>query len=156
MAQKKAERFWKYALTLYDQEAVREALLRLQDRDGADVPLLLWCVWCGAEAQGVSDEAMSQAVEFSAVWREQTVSPLRSLRRALKPGISGVSKELSEAARTKIATTEQAVERLQMDHLVELSENTLNVTARENIDRYARVAGLSLGASDVSILVEMR
>jgi len=80
MAQKKAERFWKYALTLYDQEAVREALLRLQDRDGADVPLLLWCVWCGAEAQGVSDEAMSQAVEFSAVWREQTVSPLRFRR----------------------------------------------------------------------------
>lgn len=150
-----AERFWVFALELYGQDAAREAFLRLQDRDGADVPMMLWCLWCGAEGQGISDEVMAEAIGFSAAWREQTVGPLRTLRRALKPGILGVQTALSEAARSKIATTEQAVERLQMDHLAGLLSGTGAGGPRENMDRYARAASLSLDADDVSVVLDL-
>jgi len=156
MTEKKAaEQFWVYALELYGQSTAREALLRLQDRDGADVPMLLWCVWHGAKEQGVSKDRMVQAVDFSKAWREETVEPLRKVRRALKSGIPGVESTLSETARSRIAETEQAVERIQMDHLAEIPLGALRGSAAENLDHYALVAGLSLDAADVSILVGM-
>lgn len=150
-----AERFWAFALELYGQDAAREAFLRLQDRDGADVPMMLWCLWRGVEGQGIPEDVMGDAVEFSAAWRERAVEPLRKLRRALKPGISGVEVTLAEAARLKVAATEQAVERLQMDHLAGLPSDSAKGSPRENMDQYARAATLSLDAGDVSTLVSL-
>jgi len=157
MAEKEAaERFWVYALELYDQSAAQDAFLRLQDRDGADVPMLLWCLWLGSEGYGVATSVMHQAVEFSKVWREQTVEPLRNLRKALKPGIAGVPVELTNAARSHVAETEQRIEHFQMNHLAGLSTNTLDGSAVENLDRYALAAGLTLDATDQSIILEAR
>lgn len=155
MTEKKAERFWEYALNLYAQDAARDALLRLQDRDEADVPLVLWCLWCGAEGRGVSVDEMRQAVDFSNIWRRKTVEPLRTLRRGLKAGISGVDPVLLKAAREKIAMTEQSVERMQMDHLATLGSGEAASSANEVIDRYALVAGLSLDRDDVAVLLDL-
>jgi len=80
---------------------------------------------------------MVQAVDFSKAWREETESTL------------------SETARSRIAEIEQAVERTQMDHLAEIPLGALRGSAAENLDHYALVAGLSLDAADVSILVGM-
>ena len=154
MAEKEAaEQFWAFSLELYGQDTAREAFLRLQDRDGADVPMMLWCLWRGVEGHGIPEDVMAEAVEFSASWRQQAVEPLRKLRKAMKPGISGVQSALSEAARSKVAKTEQAVERLQMDHLAGLPCGSVVGGQRENMDRYARAASLSLDADDVSTLI---
>ena len=149
MAQKEAaERFWDHALALYGRDAAREAFLRLQDRDGADVPMLLWCLWCASEGRGISRETMTAAVAFSSAWRAEAVAPLRTLRKALKSGIKNIDRALSEEARTRIASTEQALERLQMDHLAGLPTGTAQSNGLTLIALYADVAGLSLDAAD--------
>lgn len=156
MAEKEAaERFWTFALALYGQDAAREALLRLQDRDGADVPMMLWCVWRGVEGFSISGDVMTEAVGFSTAWREGTVAPLRKIRKALKSGISGVEVAMSEAARSRVAETEQAVERMQMDQLAGMSGDHPHGDPRQNLERYALVGGLSLNAEDVSVVMGM-
>jgi len=149
-----AERFWHFALSVYGRDDARAAFLRLQDRDGADVPMLLWCLWCAADQRGLSRQVMAEATAFSEVWRSATVTPLRTLRRGLKSGIEGVSPPLSEAGRAQIATTEQALERMQMDHLAALPTAATAQDASALIALYADCAGLSLDASDVAIVTQ--
>lgn len=158
MAGKEAgERFWAHALGVYGQEAAREAFLRLQDRDGADVPMLLWCLWCGAQGVVLPHAAMQEAVTFSCAWRGGIVDPLRSLRREMKGGVEGLPADLCETARGKVAAAEQDIERLQMLHLAELSPESGDAAPgeamRTNILLYADCAGLALSEADCSAVL---
>lgn len=141
-------------MAVYGQSAAREAFLRLQDQGGADVPMLLWCLWSGSERLGVPRAVMIDAVTFSKTWRHAIVDPLRALRRSIKPGIDGVPLTLSEIARGKVAKTEQEIERLQMDTLAFLPTATGTADGAALIALYAEVAGLSLAAADVAVVVE--
>ena len=154
MAQKEAaEQFWDFALSVYGQDAAREAFLRLQNRDGADVPMLLWCLWCAEQGRGVSRSVMAEAVRFSSVWREAVVDPLRSTRTTLKDGLQDIPAALSDDARQKIAVTEQALERVQMEYLVELPGTGVQADGSGIIALYADVAGLGLGVADVDTVL---
>jgi len=91
---------------------------------------------------------MRAAVAFSAAWRAERVEPLRALRQGWKTAPGPGSVDLSEAARQRVATAEQAVERLQMDHLTTLrrvGEGALAADAsRANLDLYRRIGGVAL------------
>ncbi len=151
MAQKEAaEAFWDFALGVYGQDAVRAAFLRLQDRDGADVPLLLWCLWLGTRGRGVSDEEMTAAVRFSLAWRDAVVAPVRAVRRGLKLGVEGVPLEEAARARARIADTEQGLERMQMDHLAQMPCSGGTDESAGLIALYAGIAGLHLDSVDVA------
>ena len=149
-----AEQFWHFALSVYGRDDARAAFLRLQDRDGADVPMLLWCLWCAAEKRGILREGMAEAVAFSSAWRSATVTPLRALRRGLKQGIEGVALPLSEAGRAQIAATEQALERMQMDHLAALPVGGAARDAKTLIALYADCAGVSFDPGDVAVVTQ--
>ncbi len=97
---------WRYAVTLYGRPGVAEACLALQDRHGADVPLLLAAIWHAERGWGTPDLARWRAI--SAAWRAAAVLPLRSLRRALKarPGW--------EPIRARVKRLELAAERAQL------------------------------------------
>ncbi len=148
-----AARFWRFALGVYLPDDARAAFLRLQDRDGADVPLLLFCLWCGVEGVRLSDEAMAQAVAFSRDWRADRVEPLRALRHAWK----GAPDALSQAARQQVAKAEQAVERLQMDHLAGLraGEDGAADAVAANLSSLSRHAELSLDRADIAIVTAL-
>lgn len=148
-----AERFWDHALSVYGRDAVREALLRLQDQGGADVPMLLWCLWCHAEGRGLSSETMERAIAFSRAWQSAVVGPARAHRRALKLGVEGVPARLAGDARGRIAETEQALERMQMEHLASMDAGGLAEDAATLVARYQLIAGLELDAADVSVLL---
>lgn len=152
-AETAAARFWDFALGVYLPEAGRAAFLRLQDRDGADVPLLLFCLWCGADGLRLSDEAMAAAVSFSAEWRAARVEPLRRLRHEWK----GAPDPLSQAARQQVAKAEQAVERLQMDHLASLRAGEAGAVDAfaVNIAALSRYVALILDPKDVAIIVSL-
>jgi len=153
MTEKKAaEKFWEYALSIYGRDATREAFLRLQDRDGADVPMLLWCLWCGSEGRGVTQEVMAEAVSFSDAWQESTVGPVRTIRRALKLGVEGIATDPTEDARGRIAQTEQALERMQMDHLAGLPSEGSASDAISLMTLYGSAAELSLDIGDLVII----
>lgn len=154
MADKEAaERFWTHALGVYLREEPRAAFLRLQDRGGADVPMLLWCLWLSSEGRAPSRQTMADAVAFSARWRTAMVDPLRRVRRGAKGGIDGLPADLAEAGRTLVAETEQALERLQMDHLAGLPVEPGTVPAQAMLGLYADAAGLALDPEDVAVVV---
>lgn len=145
-AESNEARFWRFALGVYTPQAHRAAFLRAQDEGGADVPLLLFCLWTGVEGVRLSREAMAAAVAFSAAWRAARVEPLRALRRDWKDAPGTLPPALSESARQKVAIAEQAVERLQMAHLAELraGEAVTIGAAGDNLALYCQMAGLAL------------
>lgn len=141
-----AARFWRFALAVYGPPEARALFLRLQDEGGLDVPMALFCLWCGAEGMRVSERAMAGAVAFSAAWRSDRVEPLRALRRGWKDAPGPLPPALSEAARQQVARAEQAVERVQMDHLSTLRAGEAadaEEAARDNLALYCRLAGAS-------------
>lgn len=159
MTVKEADRFWEYSLPVYGR--ARDAFLRLQDRDGADVPMLLWCLWCGSEGRIVPRGTMAEAVAFSEGWQRGVVTPLRTLRRQMKSGAENVPLPLFEGARALVATAEQDTERQQMAHLASLSpepgEADPTAAAPANLASYAETAGLSLSTVDrATVLFAMR
>jgi len=108
--------------------------------------MALFCLWRGAEGMRISARAMGEAVAFSAAWRTARVEPLRALRRGWKDApADDLPPGPSEAARQHVARAEQAVERLQMEHLAGLDagEEVSKGAARDNLALYCRLARLS-------------
>jgi uncharacterized protein (TIGR02444 family) len=84
-ADRVAAAFWHFSLVLYDRPGVAEAAIRLQDRHGLDVNLLLLCCFVGAAGQGALTRAeLAQADRAVRGWRQGVVQPLRALRRTLR------------------------------------------------------------------------
>lgn len=72
--------FWRFSLSFYESEAVRQRCLALQDEYGLDVNLLLYACWLGRQSRTlVSEGADWQRVR---AWHKEVVQPLRALRRA--------------------------------------------------------------------------
>lgn len=105
-----------YAAALYARPGVAEACLELQDRQGADVNLLLAACWLAARGARLDPDAAEQLRELAAAWRENVVAPLRQARRALRPLAAdlGGSAAGSRAARLRaeVAAVELEAERL--------------------------------------------
>lgn len=81
-----AERFWRFSLMIYARLGVAEALLRLQDRGGHNINMILFGL-CLALCEGVPLDAAGLARARAAIAGidRDVVTPLRALRRALKP-----------------------------------------------------------------------
>jgi uncharacterized protein (TIGR02444 family) len=79
------ESFWRFSLMAYSRPGVAEALIRLQDRDGHNVNLILFGLWLAVcEATRLDGSALSRAKKAMARLDRDVVVPLRALRRALK------------------------------------------------------------------------
>jgi len=80
-----AESFWRFSLMIYARPGVAEALIRLQDRGGQDVNLILFGLWLGMCHGGRLDvAALNRAKAAKAELDRDVVEPLRRLRRGLK------------------------------------------------------------------------
>lgn len=111
---------WAFALKLYAEPGVREACLRLQDRGGVDVMLLLVAVFATAQKQiRISSEDVSAMDDASRPWRLQIVHPLRALRRTLVSGPAPAPSEASERLRSQIKAAELGAERFENDLLAD-------------------------------------
>ncbi len=78
------EGFWDFSVRTYRTPGVAEACLSLQNHQGADVNMLLYCCWVGAAVGPFEDELFSRASEYSARWAENVVIPLREARTWMK------------------------------------------------------------------------
>ena len=78
------ESFWDFSVRTYRTSGVSEACLALQNDQGADVNMLLFCCWVGAAVGPFDDELFSRASEYSARWAENVVIPLREARSWMK------------------------------------------------------------------------
>jgi uncharacterized protein (TIGR02444 family) len=80
-----AESFWRFSLMVYARPGVAEALIRLQDRGGHNVNLILFGLWLGiCEGLRLGAGQLARAETAIARLDSDIVMPLRRLRSALK------------------------------------------------------------------------
>lgn len=106
--------FWDFSLAVYGTEGVPPACLALQQRYGADVNLLLWCLWTGdAEGRaltGADLEAVSTRIQ---AWHEEVVRGLRQVRQRMKDGFEGFDDALRQSLRARVQKLEIDTEHLE-------------------------------------------
>src|SRR5262245_15041710 len=89
--------FWRFSLRFYRQPKVADACITLQEQAGVDVNLLLFLLWHATQKRALSQADVAELERRIAAWRNMTVVPLRTMRRALKSPptlVGGASAEL--------------------------------------------------------------
>ena len=113
--------FWRFSLRFYRQPEAADACIALQEQAGVDVNLLLFLLWHATLGRELSANEVAKLEARVGLWREATVIPLRSVRRALKSPPDLVAGATAELFRTKIKAVELEAERLQQEAMYELA-----------------------------------
>jgi uncharacterized protein (TIGR02444 family) len=150
--------FWEFSLRVYGQENVPPACLRLQDRHGVDVNLLLYLCWLAAHRKDPLTEAeIDDAVRLTADWRDAVVRSLRRIRRRMKEGFESLPQDRVESLRSAVKRVELESERLQQAALFERNKEFVDENpalemrrsnAMANTERYLRMIGVTIEDAD--------
>jgi uncharacterized protein (TIGR02444 family) len=129
---------WQFSLAFYAAPGVADALIALQDRDGLDVNLILFVLWLGLSGHGRLDrKALTAADRAVCNIRDETVEPLRALRRKLKSNPDPEIQHLREG----VKALELAAERVVQSRLVRLARPGGNAPHDARLaDAYANFA----------------
>ena len=109
---------WDWTLKAYGQAGVPEACLVLQDTHRQNTSLLLWAVW----AEAADPALLVVAADVARRWEELTLTPIRDVRRGLKPAFPGIDSSEREALREDVKTVELRAERVLMDTLENMTK----------------------------------
>ena len=104
---------WDWTLAAYARPGVPEQCLKLQDSFGQNTSFLLWAVW----AEAKDPNLLVKAAEVGRAWEATALSPLRDVRRALKPAFPPVDDGEREGLREDVKACELRAERVLMDTL---------------------------------------
>jgi len=106
---------WDFTLRLYRSPGVPEACLAVQDRHQADVTLLIYGVWVGAEGRAALTPDQTQAAaDAVAAWHNEIVRPLRAVRRRMKTGPAPAPGAQTEALRESLKAVEIGAEKIEL------------------------------------------
>jgi uncharacterized protein (TIGR02444 family) len=141
--------FWRFSLHFYRQPKVADICIALQEEAGVDVNLLLFLLWQATHKRALTAAEVAEIERQVGAWRDMTVIPLRTLRRALKSPPPLVAGAVAELFRTKVKAVELEAERLQQEAMYELARATpwgqdapsLADAARGNIAAYEVMGG---------------
>jgi uncharacterized protein (TIGR02444 family) len=152
--------FWRFSLRIYRQPGVADACIALQDECGVDVNVLLFLLWLAADKKLIPARNARAVCEQAALWHDDVVVPLRTLRRKLKGGSTLVAHNTAELFRTRIKAVELEAERLQQEALFALTPNleaepaqSVEAAARANILAYEQAAARAFTPGAVEILI---
>ncbi|MBO6506715.1 MAG: TIGR02444 family protein [Kordiimonadaceae bacterium] len=90
-----AEEFWQFSIKHYDNDAVKNACLSLQDSAGADVNLLLLAIWLRTLSITISGETLANLFSTSTHWQTEKIVPLREKRCSQPRQSDGYTKLLA-------------------------------------------------------------
>ncbi len=111
---------WDFSVAVYEREPVQNVCLTLQDSVGADVNLILYCLWLGVSGRGQIDaDTFAYLSEAVSVWHKQVIVPLRGVRRQLREPPARVSPSMASTLRTQVKESELLAERIELDVLSE-------------------------------------
>jgi uncharacterized protein (TIGR02444 family) len=111
------EALWRFSTAFYGRAGVAEALIKLQDRAGFDVNLMLFALWFGLSGRNRFTAADLAAADRAAgPIRGDLVEPLRALRRRLKSNPDADIQRLRE----EVKRLELAAERTLQSRLARL------------------------------------
>lgn len=138
--------FWEFSLMLYSRPGVAEACLRLQDRLGADVNLLLFGCWVGACGGGrLADADWRRLIGGTGSWRSGIVEPLRQVRRRLKtaqwPGIGTASAMALRVEAQRLELEAEHIEQRAIAALFPVAPDASVPAAMRTADAAANIAG---------------
>jgi uncharacterized protein (TIGR02444 family) len=108
---------WDWTLEAYARPGVPEACLDLQDAHGQMTSFLLWAVW----AETADAALLARAADVARRWNDRALTPLREVRRALKPAFEGVADGAREGLREDVKSAELRAERVLMEALEALA-----------------------------------
>jgi uncharacterized protein (TIGR02444 family) len=133
--------FWRFSLQYYRLPKVADACIALQEDAGVDVNLLLFLLWHARQRRRLTVIDVTELEQKIAPWRDITVIPLRSVRRALKSPPVLVEASTAEAFRNRIKAVELEAERLQQEAMFALAPlgaeaDDVAGAARANVSAY--------------------
>ena len=112
------EALWRFSTAFYARAGVAEALIKLQDRAGFDVNLMLFALWFGLSGRNRFTAAELAAADRTAgPINGDLVEPLRALRRRLRSNPDADVQRLRE----EIKRLELAAERILQNRLARLA-----------------------------------
>jgi len=85
--------FFAYSLAVYGRADVAQSCLALQDREGLDVNLILFCLWAATKGRHIEAREMEGLIGAVAAWQSDVVATFRELRRWLKNQQAGSDAE---------------------------------------------------------------
>jgi uncharacterized protein (TIGR02444 family) len=89
---------WDFALAAWDRPGVSEICLRLQDRHGQCVPLLLWRAWAAEEGRAPGGDLIRNAIALARTHEREVIAPLREARRTSHSDGAKAAKQAELAA----------------------------------------------------------
>lgn len=105
-------------MAVYAADGVSDACLRLQDKRGFDVNLLLFACWVGfCRNVALSEADWRGLIKSTQAWRDGVIGPLRVARRALKTTRLDRASTDFEAMRRDVQRIELDCERAQQNFL---------------------------------------
>ncbi|MCE3043827.1 TIGR02444 family protein [Legionella sp. 16cNR16C] len=75
--------FWDFSISTYGNSRVQEITHSLQDNEGANVNLLLYCCWLAFHVERLSQEEFNKACQTVFSWQQDVTTNLRQARRAI-------------------------------------------------------------------------
>ena len=155
------ESFWDFSVRTYRTSGVSEACLSLQNDQGADVNMLLYCCWVGAAVGAFDDELFSRASEYSARWAGNVVIPLREARSWMKH--TGCTAEPTPTEdcmqlREQVKSVEFAAEKMQQQVLesMVLVDRTRDERPKQIVEDVAVNLKRYLEGLDIQPAIEVR
>jgi uncharacterized protein (TIGR02444 family) len=153
--------FWEFSLVVYSKPAVPEACLELQDKQGADVNVVLFMLWVADQGRRLGVEDIGRIVSLISDWQKEVVRPLRLARRFLKAPASEWQLPETAALRARIKADELEAERLQQSVMASFfhgrsmgEADEFDVAALTNLKAYATSLGVVFPERLVSLLMK--
>ena len=132
--------FWRFSLAVYEQNEVAQECLALQEAQGIDVNLLLFCGWIGAQGIILSSENISTASMAVAAWRETVVCPLRGVRQQTKSLSIGELEDFRAHVKDLELEAEKIEQAILFDYSKSIHRSLAGVDRRdvitENVKKY--------------------
>lgn len=146
--------FWDFSLALYAKPGVAPACLGLQERHGADVNFLMFCLWHAAAGRGrIDDAAMTRTTGAVAEWHSAVVVGLRAVRKRLKTPIGTADAALAQALRARLQKIEidaEHIEQLMLAATATQADGPPSLTdGAANLARYYARFGAPPGETDL-------
>ena len=99
--------FWEFSIRIYAEPGVADVCLALQERQGADINVVLYCLWIAQQGRGRLTRAqLREILDRVDRWRDDVIVPLRTLRNRLKEGIGSIPMDHSEIVRSTVKRAE--------------------------------------------------
>lgn len=144
--------FWQFSLKQWQNKALQQQLLSLQNDQGYRVNLLLISMWLSFEYKDIRPHLKS-LIEKSSQWHEQVVSPIRKARQAIASALPQQSQSLKPQLQACELQAEQIEQALLFQACEDIPANTSNKL--DSLDYLIQnLSASDMDKSDLSLLIQ--